>query len=386
MKQKIQKLLITIVSIFSMNITNIHANSNITCKVTLYRNTSDGLQEIPKGFDFKNLHDKETIRLRYDIKNTGEPVTINIHFPTGKGIEIIPLTSTERILLTDSLSLEVDASIHKDASIITSQIVIEATHSNEEITSHAFSFQHKTKYSMNNKEKEHTVNFYGMNNKLLSTQKITNNQVAKVPSYTVPGYQIVGFNTKRDGSGMYYNNTTITGNQNFYAIYKALVYTVYYHVDNEVYQTKEVTYDSDTIYIEAPSKKNKNFIGWYGQLTNVKEDIHVYAIYKDTDNNYYLDERLLSEEETEIVKDYEVSSTKIEDYEGRTRSSTSSLKNTDEQYMFINDQEEIQYVDTVIEVPDTSTKIPWSLVFILSSLLSLYSGYIFIKRRKKIRN
>lgn len=129
--------------------------------------------------------------------------------------------------------------------------------------------------------KTYTIRFFGRFEELLSVQTIKENEKAIVPEVSLTGYNMIGFNSKRDGQGMFYNpNIGVQENQDYYAVFDIMKFNVNYYVDGELFTTRVVNYGNDAEELIPQSKKNNKFIKWDKDLTSIKSDLDVYAVFE----------------------------------------------------------------------------------------------------------
>lgn len=127
------------------------------------------------------------------------------------------------------------------------------------------------------------VNFYSLNNELLSSQSVDGKTNVELPLYELEGYDFQGFNTMKDGSGLFFNGGLVTSSMNLYAIAWIKQFEVTYYVDNKVYEKRIVNFGEDAENIMISNKKNNKFLGWKGSLKNIRSDINVYAQFEKDD-------------------------------------------------------------------------------------------------------
>ncbi|MDF9837045.1 MULTISPECIES: hypothetical protein [unclassified Breznakia] len=381
---------LTILSISSY-VSNVDASANvISIKAKLYRMVEDELEEIPKGFDYTRLDNNEKVKIVYEITNNDNPIWIDISLPSMEGLSvdketesIVQKVKSKSIFLEDTYTLSVDAYIDADAEKIVSKLDIKIISGDNKGSVHGYSFEHKSKALDISETNEFVVNFYGVNNRLISKQRIDANEKAQMPIYTPLGYEVLGFNSQSDGSGRYYQSENITRNHNFYAIYKAKKFKVHYYVESKLYTTKEVTYNADALYVEPPEIKGKTFVAWYGKMSNIREDVHLYAIYEDKQGQYIsIDgEAELNETVNEFIETYNIYSKKIGGYEGIDIYENRVKDGDEEYYAWINEKGDLKYIDKGLldEYVSKADNSFWKLIFIVSIGMM---GILFILAKK----
>lgn len=132
----------------------------------------------------------------------------------------------------------------------------------------------------------HTIQFINQDNQVLSEQRILDTQTASIPEIHLEGFTLLGFNTKKDGTGTYYHGETITSDQQYFAIFMKKEYVVRFFVKDSLYQTIHVAH-GDTAQIDTPKlDKNTIFSGWDTPLTNITRDSDIHAILQDGEVKY----------------------------------------------------------------------------------------------------
>ena len=117
-------------------------------------------------------------------------------------------------------------------------------------------------------------------------------------------YTFSGWNSKEDGSGEWYDGSSIvTGNMSIYAVFEKIPirYTIGYHSDGQPYSEKTQTYGEPLDVPPSPSKDadlryTYSFKGWnasedglgawYDGSSSVTEDLILYAIFERTAIEY----------------------------------------------------------------------------------------------------
>ncbi|WP_400202757.1 InlB B-repeat-containing protein [Methanomethylophilus alvi] len=117
-------------------------------------------------------------------------------------------------------------------------------------------------------------------------------------------YTFSGWNSKEDGSGEWYDGSSIvTGNMSIYAVFEKIPirYTIGYHSDGQPYSEKTQTYGEPLDIPPSPSKDadlryTYSFKGWnasedglgawYDGSSSVTEDLILYAIFERTAIEY----------------------------------------------------------------------------------------------------
>lgn len=128
----------------------------------------------------------------------------------------------------------------------------------------------------------HTVRFFGASGELLSSQILNENEKAIAPPITLVGHDFIGFNTNKDGQGVFFDaNNGIHQTQDYYAIFDIKKFKVNYYVEGELFATRIVNYDNNAEELIPPSKKNNKFIRWNADLTSVKQNIDVHAVFEN---------------------------------------------------------------------------------------------------------
>lgn len=124
------------------------------------------------------------------------------------------------------------------------------------------------------------VSFYGVEKELIQSHSVLENDTVGIPGYEKYGYQLVGFNSQRDGSGYYYFGEKIVSTQKFYAVLEKKQFNVNYYIGDSLVATQKVLYQEEAPMVQVPDKKGKKFLKWDKDLSNITKDVDVYAVYE----------------------------------------------------------------------------------------------------------
>ena len=112
-------------------------------------------------------------------------------------------------------------------------------------------------------------------------------------AFTRPGYTFIGWNTQADGNGTNYSTGTeisnVTANIALFAKWKANNYTITFDptdgaLDENVSNTKSVTYDQAYGTLPTPTLTGYTFTGWYTSAADDATMVTEQTTYKITDN------------------------------------------------------------------------------------------------------
>ncbi|MDQ0360354.1 hypothetical protein [Breznakia pachnodae] len=148
-------------------------------------------------------------------------------------------------------------------------------------------------YSVDTKYKQkYLVNFYDYNNSLLDAQIVNRNSLAKVPIVYREGYKLKEFNTKKDGSGEKYESKKVRNTADYYAIYEKKTFTVSYYIGDNLYANERVNYGEAAPLLVINDSEFGEFVGWSEELSSIKSNLNVYALFRDKDGNVHLDNQV----------------------------------------------------------------------------------------------
>ncbi|MDQ0363082.1 hypothetical protein [Breznakia pachnodae] len=357
----------------------------IKCEVQLHLDEDGVYKEIHKGYDFSSMKEKQKAKLVVTLINEDSPKNIKVTIPKMNGISIE--SKTEEIFIKDSITLEYEVIIDPTSSRITVAVLIDAV---DEEASHDFYYDYKSSYEKENTN-YYTASFYGINETLIQKYLLKENE--EIPSlvYYPIGYEITGYNTKKDGSGEFFKTHEISENEIYYAIYEPKAYKIHYYVDEQLYDTKEVAYGNDATYITPPTKEGLEFVMWYGKLTNIKSNVHLYAIYKDKQNNYYANTEEnevvvipLSEVQVQQLLEIAVSSKEVK--ANSEDSVDNFLRSEDgEQYVMIDENGNLIYTDLEMDLPEqTSSSYLYYFLIIMGGIILIICMYQIRKKSRKV--
>lgn len=353
---------------------------DIKCDVQLYLVDDSSYKEIHKGYDFSSMDEKQNAKLVVTLTNEGEPQHIKVTLPEMNGITT--KSKDEEVFIENTVTFEYEVVIDPTSSRITATVFVDVI---GEDASHGFYYDYKSSY-----QKEATnyysASFYGIDGTLIQKNLLKENEEISTPIYYPIGYEVTGYNTKQDGSGEFFETHGISENKIYYAIYKQYSYTIHYYVDEQLYETKEVAYGNDATYITPPTKEGLEFVMWYGKLTDIKSDVHLYAIYKDQQNNYYINKEEneavaipLNEGQVQQLLEIELSSKEVKvDSESNIESFLRTKEG--EQYVMIDENGNLVYTDLELDLPNQSSS------SFLYYLLAIIGGIIFLICMYQLRN
>lgn len=385
MKKILLLLSITLCTTVLMNTVVDGAQLDIKCEVQLYINAGDSYKEIHKGYDFSSMKEKQNAKLVVKLTNEGTPKEVKIELPEMNGIEVE--AKTEELFIKETLTLEYEVVIDPTSSRITVAVLVDAI---DEDASHGFYYDYKSSYEKADSN-YYNASFYGIDGTLIQKYLLKENDEIIQPAYYPIGYDITGFNTKKDGSGEFFETHKINGNELYYAVYEPKAYTIHYYVDESLYDTKEVLYGNDATYITPPVKEDMEFVMWYGKLTDIKSDVNLYAIYKDKQNNYYTntenDEVVaipLNEGQVTQLLEIELSSKEVK---ANSDSSVDGFLRAEEgeQYVMVDENGNLVYTDLEMDLPvQTSSSYIYYLLIIIGGIILLICMYQIRKKSRKV--
>lgn len=148
-------------------------------------------------------------------------------------------------------------------------------------------------YSVDTKYKQkYLVNFYDYDNSLIDAQIVNRNSLAKAPIVYREGYKLKEFNTKKDGSGEKYESKKVRNAVDYYAIYEKKTFTVSYYIGDNLYANECVNYGETAPSLVINDSEFGEFIGWSEELSSIKSNLNVYALFRDKDGNVHLDNQV----------------------------------------------------------------------------------------------
>ena len=121
-------------------------------------------------------------------------------------------------------------------------------------------------------DSQFNVTFYGLDNKVLKVDSVNFHESATAPNPDQEGYTFIGWST---------SFTDVIYDLDVYGIYEINLYKVIFNDENGTKITEiEVEYLQDAVAPAVPKKTGYNFIGWDKDITAVKEDLIVTAVYE----------------------------------------------------------------------------------------------------------
>lgn len=360
----------------------IRSLENIKCTSQIYNQETN----VPLGNTFNNIEVGDELEIQFIVQFDESSKSAQISIPTMEGIDFKEKSS----LMIDHTSYDEGEMITlKNQSIISLNVIY--TGQSEYIVpkididvigDKKYSFAFKYQSMVHNEEKKNImIKAYGLNGDLIYQKETTKGNDVQLPDYKLIGYDFIGFNDKKDGSGHYYQSEKLYNDQQFYAICKPSTYQVYFYADEELIETKEVLFGQKVSLVEAPHIKNKKFMYWYGDIDEAKKRINVYAVYKDTNSSHYFikgNEEVSIDMEDEI-KNFNVQFDKINDYITIDKVNQYSEYYSD---IFIDKDGKIFIKELMEEKEDINIK-RLALVFSGISVVALM-GIRVVKKRREI--
>lgn len=392
--KRIRIVTLLLLLLFSMNISIDAADTTITCISSVFVFEDSNYKEV-SDTDLLNLNDGEKVKLQFTLSSDNE---VNAELAidelsgfkqTGTikvdGKEVEDKESIRIKITSDKVVVDVEGTIDYNKGKFKSSIRLTTNENNKEQVQ-TFGFKYYIE-GEETKQQQFTVNFYGASGELVSSINAKKNEYITAPDYEIIGYNVIGFNERKDGSGTYFVSNKVTDDANYYAVYQPKTFTVEYYVEDKLYTTKKVEYNNAAYFIDAPEIEGKEFVEWIGLLDNVNNNIKVYAVYKDTITNivYINSPSLLSELIEETIEedihfdiDYEEVKSVIKQQE--------PIDN-DEYFVELEKDGKLSYLNEDIiylQLDEKETSI-WKYILIISLFLeALVLIYLFYQ--KKIKN
>lgn len=370
----------------------------VKCKSKIYR-IEDGAAKELDGSD-TNLQLGDTLRFSFWLSSeTGEiPIKITFNELTGidsfssitvNGDSLGITKSMDSYLLTgDEIRIDVEGAYSGiEISNIKSELSVTSL-DNKQDGNHSFGFSYFSMQSPIVQTKKHTVNFYGVYSNVIESKQVEKNETVIEPKYELVGYVVVGFNEKQDGSGEYFNNGYINKDSNWFAVVKPKEFVVSYYVDGELYRANKLVYNEDAFYIEPPQKEGYEFVEWFGNLHNIKNNVSLHAVYKHIETQeYYISKQV----ETMEIEDNYVST--IDYKKIKTDKKTNQAKSLEEYYVSVTEDNDISYInnsDLLVKV-ETALKngleSPMGIgLFLLLILLVIIFFYKIVTKSKRFKS
>ncbi|MDQ0360766.1 hypothetical protein [Breznakia pachnodae] len=392
--KRIRIVTLLLLLLFSMNINIDAADTKITCISSVFVFEDSNYKEV-SDTDLLNLNDGEKVKLQFTLSSDNE---VNAELAidelsgfkqTGTikvdGKEVEDKESIRIKITSDKVVVDVEGTIDYNKGKFKSSIRLTTNENNKEQVQ-TFGFKYYIE-GEETKQQQFTVNFYGASGELVSSINAKKNEYITAPDYEIIGYNVIGFNERKDGSGTYFVSNKVTEDTNYYAVYQPKTFTVEYYVEDKLYTTKKVEYNNAAYFIDAPEIEGKEFVEWIGLLDNVNNNIKVYAVYKDTITNivYINSPSFLSElieetieEDIHLDVDYEEIKSVIKQQD--------PIDN-DEYFVELEEDGKLSYLneDTIyLQLDEKDTSI-WKYILIISLFLeALVLIYLFYQ--KKIKN
>lgn len=350
------------VELKDMDLISIQNNSEIKLqfKITASEEIEDAVISIIKLSDFE---------ITKSIKINGKEQEIN------KDQFILTIGTTPTVI-------EIEGNYNKDTGEFMSSLNVEVNDNGSQKT-HSFGFKYYVTGEVDTKQYE--IAFYGAAGELISSEEISQSTKISAPQYEIVGYNTIGFNEKKDGSGQYFVESTTTKNTNYYAILKPKTFKVDYYVEDELYATKKVEYNQSAYWIDPPIIEGKEFIEWIGILDNVNQNIQVYAVYRNIETKEV-------EIDFEVIKKMEVDVEIIESeisYEAiKSQIKQKGLNISDDYFVTMQENGTIQYLgnEKIYQDFSENTNETWKLLLGISIaievIIVMFLVYKKINRKK----
>ncbi|MFV0393513.1 MAG: hypothetical protein ACK5LC_03815 [Coprobacillaceae bacterium] len=259
--------------------------------------------------DISSIQKGQVMQLIYTIQgNTNIDATIII--PETKGLDNIRFISWNEEVIANESSDMLQTTVQMNASDNT--LVLEGIYQGAinnklnpsisilflDTTSYTKGFTFVSNETSHNVDSKVIVEFFTPDGKLLSKQTIDKGSYAKIPNYKPMGYTVLGYQEK--GNTTYYQSGPLYTSTSFLAIIEPNKYNINYYVDNQKYKTVEAYYASSVEYIESPKKEGYVFVEWVGIIDNIHKDLDVYAVYKNSIGDYFIDEEIIQYNEQDL--------------------------------------------------------------------------------------
>jgi hypothetical protein len=213
------------------------------------------------------------------------------------------------------------------------------------------------------------IQFFDPKGTLLLKEEVNAN--IEVPIYENIGYTFLGFNTRKDGSGTYFQDTKVNQAINYYAIIKPITYNVSYYVNNKLFKTNTITFNSKVEPITAPYIKDMSFIKWVGLVDNITEDINIYALYQKEDTTYLLGDTPI-ENTNNIIKTLEIID--------QEQQSTNEVETNKTYILEIDEQGNTTIVNNKQKTSSNFFSNTNAIPYILAFLIFIFLLFLFIKK------
>jgi len=356
-------IITSIIIFFTFFNIKLNAVSNITCESKLFLFENNTYKEVT-GL---NIKDQSKVKFQFQLSSNQEVEAIieNIEII---GAQVTKLDSISSIVISKQPKLiEVEAIVDSSKGKLKSNIQVSIA---KELQS--FSFKYYMERDV--KDKVYTTNFFGTKGELISSVNTTRSEYVNIPEYTTTGYDIIGFNENKDGSGKYFVHSQVDKNTNYYAIAKPKVFVVEYYIEDELYSTRNVEYNQKAYYLTPPVLEGKNFITWLGLLDNVEDNIKVYGIYED----YKTNELALPKPIEDILKDKE-SKYNINYEEIRNKLKQKEHLLQDSYFVELQEEGKLSYLPKKETIKESKNNTLLYIIIVLELILVI----VFIRRRKK---
>lgn len=117
-----------------------------------------------------------------------------------------------------------------------------------------------------------------------NSQIVTSGSYATIPaSPTKTGYTFKGWSLSESGTIVSINTQLITGETTFYAIFEIQTFTATFIVEDNVYDTQVVEYNSFANLVSTPNVLDSTFYGWY-----VNGELVEYSTYPIIENTTFI--------------------------------------------------------------------------------------------------
>ncbi|MDQ0361383.1 hypothetical protein [Breznakia pachnodae] len=379
--------------------TVLEANTfEVKCKSKIYM-IEDGTTKELDGND-TNLQQGDTLRFSFWLSSESGDVPVKIIFNELTGVDSFSsiIVNGDRLENTKSIDsyLLTGNEVRIDVEGIYSGIDISNIKSELSVTSldnkqdgnHSFGFSYFSMQSPIVQSKKYTVNFYGVHSTIIESKQVEKNETVIEPKYELVGYDVLGFNEKTDGSGDYFNNGFIGKDSDWFVVVKPKEFVVSYYVDGELYKASKLFYNEDAFYIEPPQKEGYEFVEWFGNLHNIKNNVSLHAVYKHIETQeYYISEQA---EAIEMEENY-IST--IDYKKIKSDKKTNQGKSLEEYYISVSKGEDISYVnnsDLLVQVETAlkgGLKSPLGIgLFLLLILLIIIFFYKIVTKSKRLKS
>jgi hypothetical protein len=150
-----------------------------------------------------------------------------------------------------------------------------------------------------------TITFYDEDGQVQEVLEVEQGQRFTIPTEVKEGYNFLGYNTARDGSGEALQSNVASKNTSYYPVFQPLLYTVTYYIDNRVVHQEKVEYGKNASDFIPPDKEGYTFSGWEG-LQNITEERQVIGTYQEQKKVLTFKRVEIQENNQEVQKNEEV--------------------------------------------------------------------------------